>query len=420
MRDNILLITDGFPFDDCERGFLETEFEELTQHFQMNVLANNTTGKITHDFPKDVPCWRYCFEKLKILRLPMQLRYPEVREEITLCWGKNGLRKNVMRTLRILVYSLRAEGVCKQIEEIVKKRSIDLIYTYWCTQATVAAARLKKQYPQLKIITRFHGYDLYKERALERWQPLRPFIASNVDLLVFACKRGKEYFLNEWPGEWEKRSVVSYLGTKQMQRIVSQNANKLVVVSCSNLITLKRVNLIIEALALCPDEVAVEWHHIGDGCERTRLEKLAVEKLKRKPNMNYRFWGQVQHDALEKIYEDIGPDLFITTSSTEGGVPVSAQEAIGMGIPVIGTDVGGMAELVEDGRDGFLLPLDVSAQQICEKLLEFVALPQSKQHLLSQEAFSRWQERFCAKHTAKEFAAVLMYIMKNTSKRGIT
>ena len=42
MRGRILLVTEGFPFDNCERGFLETEFGELVEHFHMYVLSNKS------------------------------------------------------------------------------------------------------------------------------------------------------------------------------------------------------------------------------------------------------------------------------------------------------------------------------------------------------------------------------------------
>lgn len=406
MRDNILLITDGFPFDDCERGFLETEFEELTRHFQMNVLANNTTGKITHPFPDDVPCYRYSFDKLKIsqiFQLPLQLKYPETRQDVISCLGRAGAKKKFVAAIRTLIYSLHAEVLCRQMSEIFRERGADIVYTYWCTQATVAAIRLKKEYPNLKIVTRFHGFDLYQERTPENWQPFRPYIAQNADLLVFACKKGKEYFLQTWPGEWEKRSIVSYLGTRPMERIIPKNEDKLVLISCSNLIPLKRVDVIIRALALLPDETVVEWNHVGDGPERENLKKLAGEKFAQKGNIAWKFWGEVPHNQIEQIYLKVRPDVFLTTSSTEGGAPVSVQEAMAMGVPAIGTDVGGMAELIQDGVNGYLLPEDVSAQQVCDAIVRFARLKPVQRQAFSRAAVELWEKRFAARRCAAHF-----------------
>lgn len=48
-------------------------------------------------------------------------------------------------------------------------------------------------------------------------------------------------------------------------------------------------------------------------------------------------------------------DVFCLSSVWEG-VPLSVQEAILLGVPVVSTDVGGMSEIVVDGRSGRLVP----------------------------------------------------------------
>jgi glycosyltransferase involved in cell wall biosynthesis len=48
-------------------------------------------------------------------------------------------------------------------------------------------------------------------------------------------------------------------------------------------------------------------------------------------------------------------DLFLLTSITEG-IPVTLIEAMASSLPVVGTRVGGMSEVVEEGRTGFLAP----------------------------------------------------------------
>ena len=59
-------------------------------------------------------------------------------------------------------------------------------------------------------------------------------------------------------------------------------------------------------------------------------------------------------------------DSFITTSSTEG-LPVSIQEAMAAGIPIIGTNVGGIPEMI-DGN-GVLLSANPSNKEVAEAIL---------------------------------------------------
>ena len=50
-------------------------------------------------------------------------------------------------------------------------------------------------------------------------------------------------------------------------------------------------------------------------------------------------------------------DLLVVTSTTEG-IPIVAMEAIACGTPVIATDVGGLADLIVPGVNGYLVAPD--------------------------------------------------------------
>jgi len=84
----------------------------------------------------------------------------------------------------------------------------------------------------------------------------------------------------------------------------------------------------------------------GNGPERPACEAI-VEKLSIERNV--RFLG---HRAdIPLLMEAI--DLFLMPSKTEG-LPLAAIEALALGRPVVGFDVGGMAEVVAHGETGFL------------------------------------------------------------------
>jgi len=51
----------------------------------------------------------------------------------------------------------------------------------------------------------------------------------------------------------------------------------------------------------------------------------------------------------------VGADIFVLASIHEG-LPIALLEAMALGVPPVATDVGGVAEVVVDGRDGVLVP----------------------------------------------------------------
>ena len=66
-------------------------------------------------------------------------------------------------------------------------------------------------------------------------------------------------------------------------------------------------------------------------------------------------------------------DVVALTSANEG-TPVTVIEALACGLPVVATDVGGVSDVVQDGRSGFLVPAnDVAA--VAERLEQLAGDP---------------------------------------------
>ena len=411
MKKRILLITNGFPFGESERSFLGVEVEQLTQQFYLDVLAPDNHESLL--YPTDgLQRISRCiagksFRSCGISEILSCLFSPIVWKEFwqqTKQFHFRGFFRNYVKT----VYAFhQARIVANQIMTLMEEDAIDILYTYWCSTNTLAALLVKKKYPLLKVITRFHGYDLYNERSKNSWQPFRSVISEKCDRLVFACEAGRDYYLAHWGEKWAEKSMVAYLGCAPLTQVLRQDTTHLTLVSCSYAISLKRIHLIIEALALLPETLEVEWHHIGDGAELENLKQLASHRLTAHTNLSWKFWGFVPNHQLNDLYQQIQPQLFITTSSTEGGAPISIQEAFSAGIPAIGTAVGGIPELILDGQTGYLLPENPDPAEIAEKIVTFWNLAPEQHEKMCETAFSLWQNKLDAEKNAQSFCEVL-------------
>jgi glycosyltransferase involved in cell wall biosynthesis len=100
---------------------------------------------------------------------------------------------------------------------------------------------------------------------------------------------------------------------------------------------------------------------VGDGPDRASLERRA-----RSMGLTNRvdFVGAKSQAEVAALLAEA--DIFVLPSYAEG-VPVVVMEALGSGVPVVASFVGGMAELVEDGVNGYLVrPAD--ADQLAERI----------------------------------------------------
>jgi colanic acid/amylovoran biosynthesis glycosyltransferase len=100
----------------------------------------------------------------------------------------------------------------------------------------------------------------------------------------------------------------------------------------------------------------LELRLAGDGPRREQLTNLA-EELGISDRVS--FLGFLTEDEVIRELQD--SDLFVLPSFVEG-LPVSAMEAMAVGVPVIATNIAGTSELIDDGRTGLLVrPSDSEA-----------------------------------------------------------
>ena len=121
------------------------------------------------------------------------------------------------------------------------------------------------------------------------------------------------------------------------------------------LVPIKAHGLFLEMAArVRRDRPDVEFAVVGDGELWSALREQA-RVLGLAEAVHFAGWRR----DLPQVYRDL--DLVVCCSSNEG-TPVSVIEACAAGTPVVGTDVGGMGDVIADGVTGLLVPVgDVAA-----------------------------------------------------------
>jgi glycosyltransferase involved in cell wall biosynthesis len=98
---------------------------------------------------------------------------------------------------------------------------------------------------------------------------------------------------------------------------------------------------------------------------RSALEELAmnfniIDKVK--------FLGDVSDDVLPQVYSNA--DIFVLPSLHAESFGLVLLEAMASGLPIVATNVGGIPEILEDGKEGFLTkPDDKEIAEALAKLL---------------------------------------------------
>jgi colanic acid/amylovoran biosynthesis glycosyltransferase len=87
---------------------------------------------------------------------------------------------------------------------------------------------------------------------------------------------------------------------------------------------------------------------------------------------------------------------------------VSIMEAMSHSIPTIATAVGGTPEIVDEASGtGFLLPQDVTPEQVAQKISNFYRLPKREKEEMREKAYLKWLTTFNAEKNYREFSDFL-------------
>jgi glycosyltransferase involved in cell wall biosynthesis len=105
-----------------------------------------------------------------------------------------------------------------------------------------------------------------------------------------------------------------------------------------------------------------------------------------------------------EYYSSEKPDCFINTSENEGS-PVSIQEAISFGIPIIGTNIDGIPEMI-DGN-GILLPFDMEPMDVAEAIMKIYYMDSDSYISMRKRSFEIWEKDYDRKENLGRFRDII-------------
>jgi len=365
----IILITSQFPYNGGEQ-FLETEVKYY-KNINLTILPKSKNEKI-REIPNNVIVDNFLadnsFTQNKIIYLLKSLKNKFFYKELV---SENffNIKKLKIFLSSIYIYQMYYEIFDSYFSELQGLKDT-VVYTYWNDEVTYALQSLKKKY-NYKLISRIHRGDIYQERKLYNYMPLKKQFIKNVDK-IYTITDSANVYLHDTYGFDLNILKVSRLGVDDLSIISLPNGNNVFhIVSCSFMAEVKRIDKIINALELLSTKcknINLLWTHIGDGYLYDNLFELAQKKLSHIDNINFKFLGNLDNKEVYRFYKNNQVDVFINVSESEG-VPVSIMEAMSCRIPVVAPNVGGISDMIEDGESGFLLSEICTIDEIYNALL---------------------------------------------------
>ena len=410
----VALFTGSYPYDvTLEKTFLETEINYLASAFDRLIIVPQKINGDMYPVPRNVDVdesyaalLRKTSEKLQ-KAISSSLLYKDIFLHPRICLYFSAIK-------RLIGFSGDAELTRKWLLSFIENRNLDtskvIFYTYWFDQTSLGIGLAKNQYPQIKLISRAHGSDLYPERHSPAYIPCRELSLKLIERLYPDSEKGVQYINSRFP--WFSPSCqVARLGVKDPGFVTPSSRDGIFrIVSCSPVVPVKRLGLLLEGihkLALQRSDLSLVWHHFGEGLQKRDIEERARVSFPR--NVRFDFPGYPSKEILMEFYKNNPVDVFMNVSESEG-TPVAIMEAISCGIPVIATAVGGNAEIVTK-ENGILLNGNPSPDDIAFTIMKFMGMSEKRQQM---SAGSRrvWKQKYDADVNYSLFVQTLIGLIK--------
>ena len=262
-----------------------------------------------------------------------------------------------------------------------RERPFDLVWSMMASQASVAAAWLKQQFPDVPLVLTLQEGDneeylkryVWGNDFFYRWL-IRPFYlavfkqadyftAISQSLARRALEIRHDVPLEIIPNgvDLEKfSSRVNVLEADTTLKFLKQERSERYIITTSRLVEKNGVDTLIQALKYLPDYVQLMI--LGSGPDEAKLKNLAAELGL---NNRVKFFGHISGDQLPD-YLSLA-DVFVRPSRSEG-LGNSFLEAMYAGLPTIGTPVGGIVDFLHEGKTGWLCEVN-NPQSIADKVL---------------------------------------------------
>lgn len=369
-KDKILLLfTNNYPSKLGDTSFIDPEVDELSKIYKHVYIVRLAAFPITEPvlMPSNFTLLISGFSNKKEMLIKGIFNNASNIKSGYL-FLKELFQVNRLSNIKNLIYAtLIGRYYSSLINQFLMNNSTKCdLYFFWGIGCSYALPWLSTNNIN-KSWVRLHGIDLYEERQ-NGYIPYRELIFKIVNYIVPISEHGRTYLIDKYP-QWnlQNKIILNRLGSKDYSFKQNNHKHSLssdaIIVSCSSIIPLKRVDLIYKCINLASIDTRISWVHFGDGPSRKHLEDT-IQALPPTSNLSITIKGQTLHEEVMAFFKQNNVSLFINLSETEG-IPVSIMEAISFNIPVLATNTGGVNEIVgESFSTGILIPVNLEEHKI--------------------------------------------------------
>src|SRR5215831_15846330 len=291
-------------------------------------------------------------------------------------------------------------ALATRMAEVAELYSLDILHVHYAIPHSVSAllARqmlaAKPRGQKLPFVTTLHGTDITLVGLDRSYLPITRFSIEQSDGVTAISQYLRQRTIKEFDVKNNIQVIYNFVNcdvyvrdadAAQRRHEYAPNGER-ILVHLSNFRPVKRLTDIIEIFDRVRKKLPARLLLIGDGPDRSRAEWLAVQKG---IHNDVLFLGK-----LDNVHEKLSlADIILMPSELES-FGLAALEGMACEVVPIATRVGGVPEVIEHGKSGYLADVgdvDTMARYAIELLTD-----DAKLRHMAKACRSVAQSRFCA------------------------
>lgn len=269
-------------------------------------------------------------------------------------------------------YKKMGEKHYRYVDSLIQKNKLqfNLVHSHFTWSSGYAGAKIKEKYGVPFIVTA-HGYDIYKLPFKdEEWKSRIEYVLNSADSVITVSKSNLECIkklnvstsVSVLPNGY-REDLFYPMDSYECRKLLDLPADKKIILTVGNLEKVKGHKYLIEAISnLVKFKKDFICLIIGAGT----LEKELNKQIRSANLQDYiKLIGSKHHNEIPLWINAC--DVFVLSSLREGN-PTVLVECLGCGKPFVGTEVGGIPEIIISDDYGLLVkPGD--SNDLAEKII---------------------------------------------------
>jgi L-malate glycosyltransferase len=300
-------------------------------------------------------------------------------------------------------------ALATRMAEVAEIYNLDILHVHYAIPHSVSAllarqmlaAQLNGKSRKLPFVTTLHGTDITIVGADRSYLPVTRYSIEQSDGVTAISNYLKQRTVQEFEIKNPIEVIYNFVNCDMYMRDPKAAENRAeyagkderILVHVSNFRPVKRLGDVIEIFDRVQKKIPSRLLLMGDGPERSRVEWLVDQKRLRN---RVEFLGKV-----DRVYEKLSiADLMLVPSEMES-FGLAALEGMACEVPAVATAVGGVAEVVDHERSGYLAEVG-DVETMSRYAIDILS---DEKRLREMGKVARWeaQTRFCSTKIIPEY-----------------